>query len=94
MGADDAERVASYGEEAKNVASLKRAMYSTMEGRDPRYVATAIVALANAPAGQRPLRITVPHDEAVDAINTMLASVEIQVLDRFGFGALLPKVYA
>jgi len=54
-------------------------------------VARAILALANAPAGTRPLRTTVPADAATDAINGFTAPIQANVLEAFGLGELLPQ---
>ena len=60
-------------------------------GRDARDVADAIVRLANAPAGTRPLRTTVPAFPPADALNDAWARVQIPMLEELGFAQLLPK---
>ena len=94
-GADDADRVASYGETTQR---LVNAMYGTFgaaaEGRDPADVARAIVRLADLPAGMRPLRTTVPAEEGTDAINATSAAVQAGILEAMGLKDVLPKAAA
>ena len=91
---DDDARVASYAGLAQHAASVQAGLANAAAGRDPGDVASAIVRLANAPAGARPLRTTVPADAATDAINDATAPVQRQVIDAFGLGVLLPKTVA
>ena len=92
VGADDSARVAAYGSETAGYQAILNAGFeSSMTGRDPKDVADAIVRLANAPAGQRPLRTTVPNDDAAEGINAAVAPIQRAVIEGFGFGALLPK---
>jgi NAD(P)-dependent dehydrogenase (short-subunit alcohol dehydrogenase family) len=94
-GPDDEARVASYGEPfATYFAALNEGLGAAAADRDPADVARAIVALAEAPAGSRPLRTTVPADAATDAINGAIAPVQTELLKAFGFGGLLPKALA
>jgi NAD(P)-dependent dehydrogenase (short-subunit alcohol dehydrogenase family) len=88
---DDAARLESYGEVARYPERLNAGMAAAMAGRDPNDVALAIVRLANAPAGTRPLRTTVPTDGAAEAINASVGPIQHQVMQAFGFAELLPK---
>jgi NAD(P)-dependent dehydrogenase (short-subunit alcohol dehydrogenase family) len=88
---DDAARLESYGEVARYPERLNAGMAAAMAGRDPNDVALAIVRLANAPAGTRPLRTTVPTDGAAEAINAAVGPIQHQVMQAFGFADLLPK---
>ena len=90
-GADDAARVAAYGELAGYAEQLSIGMEESAKGRDPQEVADAIVRLANAPAGGRALRTVVPENPAVEAINATTAQIQHEVIKRFGFEKLLPK---
>jgi NAD(P)-dependent dehydrogenase (short-subunit alcohol dehydrogenase family) len=90
-GADDAERVASYGEVAAMVEQVGSGLAEAGSKRDARDVATAILAVAKAPAGSRPLRVTVPDEDPVHTINATMEPIQRAVLERFGLGALLPK---
>jgi NAD(P)-dependent dehydrogenase (short-subunit alcohol dehydrogenase family) len=89
--ADDAARVADYGAAAKYAEHMNAGMTAASAGRDPSDVAVAILKLANAPAGTRPLRTTVPEDPAAGAINAAAAPVQRQVMEAFGLGDLLRK---
>jgi NAD(P)-dependent dehydrogenase (short-subunit alcohol dehydrogenase family) len=92
VGADDSARVAAYGAAGKHVETLNAGMAAASAGKDPRDVAVAFLELANAPAGTRPLRTTVPANPAADAINASTAPVQHQVMEAFGLGDLLRKV--
>jgi NAD(P)-dependent dehydrogenase (short-subunit alcohol dehydrogenase family) len=94
FGADDASVVASYGDVAKIADQVSSGLGASAQGKDPKDVADAILRLANAPAGQRPLRTPVPHHPAAEAINAATSPVQHEVLKAFGLGALLPKVVA
>jgi NAD(P)-dependent dehydrogenase (short-subunit alcohol dehydrogenase family) len=91
VGADDAARVASYGEIAKHAEQLSEGLGKQAQERDPQDVADAILHLANAPAGQRALRTVVPGNPAVDAINAATAPIQREALKSMGFESLLPK---
>jgi NAD(P)-dependent dehydrogenase (short-subunit alcohol dehydrogenase family) len=87
VGADDAARVAAYGADAERLsAAMNERLGSLAADRDPADVARAIVALANAPAGTRPLRTTVPADENADAINAAVEPIQAELVKAFGFG--------
>jgi len=92
FGADDAERIASYGEVATIASAVSEGLGTSAQGRNPQEVADAILSVANAPAGQRPLRTIVPGNPAVEAINAATAPIQREVLIGFGLEALLPKV--
>ncbi len=92
---DDEARTASYGDLPATIGgAIQAALGGAAQGRDPADVAHAIVRLANLPAGERPLRTTVPADPATDAINAAVAPIQAGVMEAFGFGNLLPKVAA
>jgi NAD(P)-dependent dehydrogenase (short-subunit alcohol dehydrogenase family) len=94
FGADDAARVAAYGDVAKLADQLSQGLGESAKERDPQEVATAIVALANAPAGSRPLRTIVPENEAVEAMNAALAPIQRNIMVGMGMESLLSKVNA
>jgi NAD(P)-dependent dehydrogenase (short-subunit alcohol dehydrogenase family) len=79
-GADDAACIASYGESAKLAEGTAARVEAGSAGRDPNDVATAILRLANAPAGSRPLRTIVAGNPAVEAINAALAPIQAQII--------------
>jgi len=91
---DDAARSAGYGDLVPLAANVFGALTAAAAGRDSREVADAIFALAEQPAGTRPLRTTVPNDPSVAAINDAVAPIQRNVLVNFGLGDLLPKVPA
>jgi NAD(P)-dependent dehydrogenase (short-subunit alcohol dehydrogenase family) len=86
--ADDLERAAAYGDAARFGERVMSALAGAAEGRDPADVAAAIVRLAQAPSGTRPLRTSVPADPATDAINAATAPIQRAVLEGFGVGEL------
>jgi NAD(P)-dependent dehydrogenase (short-subunit alcohol dehydrogenase family) len=83
-GADDAERAASYGSLAKIAQERTAAVEASSAGRDPKDVAPAILGLANAPAGTRPLRTTVRALPIVDEINAVLAPFQARLIAGLG----------
>jgi NAD(P)-dependent dehydrogenase (short-subunit alcohol dehydrogenase family) len=91
LGADDSARVASYGDVAAMGEAVSNGLGESARGKDPQDIADAILRLANAPAGQRPLRTVVPADPAVEAINAATAPIQRELLRNFGLDALLPK---
>jgi NAD(P)-dependent dehydrogenase (short-subunit alcohol dehydrogenase family) len=80
-GADDAACIASYGEQAKLAAAQAARVEAGSVGRDPNDVARAILQLANAPAGTRPLRTLVAGNPAVEAINAALAPIQAKIIE-------------
>lgn len=92
--ADDAARIASYGEMATEVEARLISMGEQAQGRDPADVATAILRLANAPAGAREFRTVIPENPAVAAINAASAPIQHALLENLGLSAYLPKVPA
>jgi len=93
VGADDAARVAGYGDDlAKYNDVLTVGLIAASQGRDPGDVADAILHLANAPAGTRALRTTVPAGEDAAEINAAVAPIQRAALAARGLGDLLPKV--
>jgi NAD(P)-dependent dehydrogenase (short-subunit alcohol dehydrogenase family) len=92
FGADDAARVAAYGGEiAKLEAQLNEGLGQSAKERNPQEVADAILRIANAPAGERPLRTPVPANPAVDAINAATAPIQRELIKALGFESLLAK---
>ena len=94
VSADDSARIASYGENARHAEDRVAAILASSEGRDPNDVALAILRLANAPAGSRPLRTVVPDNPAVDAINAATAPIQRGLIESLGLGELLAKTPA
>lgn len=92
IGPDDQARLASYGEVANTIETIGAALGA--QARDPHEVAEAIVALATAPAGARPLRTPVPSGSPADAINAAIEPIQRATLEAFGLGAFLPKASA
>jgi len=91
VSADDTDRVASYGDLAAFSDKLVAALVKAAEGRDPGEVAELILRLANTPAGQRPLRTSVPAGGAAEAINAAVAPLQREEMIARGLAALLPK---
>jgi NAD(P)-dependent dehydrogenase (short-subunit alcohol dehydrogenase family) len=89
--ADDAQRLAGYGEVTPLAQNIFDAFAQLAAGHDSREVAEAIFALALQPAGSRPLRTIVPDDPSVAAINGAVAPIQHGLMTAFGLGALLPK---
>jgi NAD(P)-dependent dehydrogenase (short-subunit alcohol dehydrogenase family) len=93
VGADDAARVASYGDDvAKYNDVLTAGLIASSQGRDPGEVADVILRLAEAPAGTRALRTTVPADDVAAEINAAIAPIQRAAMADRGLGDLLPKV--
>ena len=91
FSADDPARVTAYGDVAKYGEKISESLGASAQERDPQEIADAILLLANAPAGERPLRTVVPANPAVDAINAAVAPIQREVMKSFGLEALLPK---
>jgi NAD(P)-dependent dehydrogenase (short-subunit alcohol dehydrogenase family) len=92
FGPDDSARVAAYSGLATLEQQLSEGLSASANERDPQEVADAIVRLANAPAGERPLRTPVPSNPAVDAINAATAPIQRDLILGLGFESLLSKV--
>lgn len=92
--ADDTARVASYGTFAKDAEDRIAGIIASSEGRDPADVAKAILQIANAPAGERKLRTSVPPQPAVEGINAAVAPIQRNVIESLGLAALLRNVPA
>jgi NAD(P)-dependent dehydrogenase (short-subunit alcohol dehydrogenase family) len=92
-GADDTARVAAYGDVATTLNDATNArLAQSSQGRDPGEVAQAILKLANAPAGTRPLRTAVPAGENPAAtINAAVEPIQRGVMVAMGLGDLLPS---
>jgi NAD(P)-dependent dehydrogenase (short-subunit alcohol dehydrogenase family) len=93
-GADDSERLATYGEVAAWATATPANIAKRAEGTDPGDVARVIYALATAPHGSRPMRTVVPGHPAVEAINRFIAPLQNGVAASLGIEALLPKTLA
>jgi NAD(P)-dependent dehydrogenase (short-subunit alcohol dehydrogenase family) len=89
--ADDAARIADYGEVAAWASATPTRIAERAQGTDPGDVARAIVALAEAPAGRRPKRTVVADNPGVDAINAAIAPIQHAAAASLGIEALLPK---
>jgi len=95
VGADDEARVASYGPDvAKYNEVLTAGLITASQGRDPGDVADVILRLADAPAGTRALRTTVPADDAAAEINAAVAPIQRAALVARGVGELVQKTPA
>jgi NAD(P)-dependent dehydrogenase (short-subunit alcohol dehydrogenase family) len=92
-GADDDERVRAYGEFAKAADERVAQVEASGAARDPHDVANAILRLAEAAPGTRPLRTVVPAQAGVDALNAAHAAVQQKALESFGLAALLPQAF-
>lgn len=91
--ADDAARAESYGEAGQRLFAGMSMFATAANGRDPGDVARAIVRIANLPGGTRPLRTTVPVDEATESINAA-APIQAGMLEAMGLNHLLRKPVA
>jgi NAD(P)-dependent dehydrogenase (short-subunit alcohol dehydrogenase family) len=90
-GADDTARTQAYGETAQRFAeTIFGALGAASQGRDPGEVAEAIYRIAALPAGRRPLRVTVPHDEFAESVNAAGASAQQRFLEALGMGNAAP----
>lgn len=87
--ADDDSCAASYGDLGERFSAALNTGRADIESRDSSEVARAIVHLANAPAGTRPLRTTVPANPAADAINGVSASIQSSVLTALSLSDLV-----
>jgi NAD(P)-dependent dehydrogenase (short-subunit alcohol dehydrogenase family) len=88
---DDVQRLTGYSEVTPLAANVGNALEKAAAGRDSREVAEAIFALAQRPAGKRPLRTPVPSNPAVAAINAAVAPLQRGFVAAFGLDVLLPK---
>jgi NAD(P)-dependent dehydrogenase (short-subunit alcohol dehydrogenase family) len=88
---DDEARAHDYDGLANYRELLNASLQRNAAGRDPGDVARAVLALANAPAGSRPLRVVVPAGGAAEEINAAIAPIQRAELVARGVGDLLPK---
>jgi NAD(P)-dependent dehydrogenase (short-subunit alcohol dehydrogenase family) len=88
---DDEARAHDYDGLANYRELLNASLQKNAAGRDPGDVARAVLALANAPAGSRPLRVVVPAGGAAEEINAAIAPIQRTELIARGVGDLLPK---
>jgi NAD(P)-dependent dehydrogenase (short-subunit alcohol dehydrogenase family) len=93
-GPDDEARVAAYGAVGNYIGNIAAGLAASAEGRTANEVAQAIIALANAPAGTRPLRTLVGGMPQVAEINEHAAPLQRSILENFGLGALLAPEHA
>ena len=89
----DQDRAAGYGPLAGALAGFHRqaaAMKASPTAPDPQEVADAIVRLVEAPAGQRPARVSVDASNGpfVPRLNEAHAQVQRELLHAMGMGAL------
>ncbi len=94
VGPDDEQRLSGYSAVTPLMANIFSALESTTEGRNSREVADAIFAIAEMPAGTRPLRTPVPGEPAITGINAAVAPIQRQVMENLGLAELLPKIAA
>lgn len=92
--ADDPQRGEGYGAVAPLAANIFGALEASAKERDAREVADAIFALAELPAGTRPLRTPVPANPAVEAINAGATPAQLGFLASMGLDVMLPKAAA
>ena len=88
---DDGARAAAYEGLSEYRDALNASLMANAQGRDSADVARAIVALANAPAGSRPLRTTLPPGGAAADINAAVGPIARAELEARGGGGLLQK---
>ena len=86
---DDPAREATYGDVAKIIGKIGAGLAAAASLRNVDEVATAILALANAPAGTRPLRTVVGGDPRIGEINALAAPLQRGILADFGLDAML-----
>ena len=89
--ADDEARATAYAGLSEYSDALSASLAKNAQGRDPGDVARAIVALANAPAGSRPLRTELPPGGAAREINAAVAPIARRELEARGAGGLVRK---
>ena len=94
VGPDDEQRLSGYSTVTPFMANIFGALTSSTQGRNSREVADAIFAIAEKPAGTRPLRTPVPGEPTITAINAAVAPIQRQAMENLGLGELLPKVPA
>ena len=87
----DAPRATAYGEigaiPGKMFESFMN-MFAADNAPKPHDVAEAIVTLIGQDKGTRPDRVVVGRPFGADAVNTAVAPVQRQIVERFGLGAL------
>ena len=88
-GPDDPQRLAAYAGVAPLGAKVLAGLIASATGRSPREVADAIFALAECPAGKRPLRTPVPNDPGIEALNEAVAPIQREFVADFDLAELL-----
>jgi NAD(P)-dependent dehydrogenase (short-subunit alcohol dehydrogenase family) len=91
---DDEARAHDYDGLANYRDLLNASLQRNAAGRDAGDVARAVLALANSPAGSRPLRVVVPPGGAAAEINAAIAPIQRAELIARGVGDLLSKSLA
>jgi len=84
--ADDTARATDY---AKTLPYLQILMDRFGNAGDPIEVAQAMLAIANTPAGKRPLRVSVPADAPSAHVNAAVAPIQNGMMETLGLGDLL-----
>ncbi len=92
VGPDDESVLAGYSEVLPHANAVFTGLSETAATRDSRDVAEAIFALAQQPAGSRPLRTPVPNDPGIEAFNNAIEPIQRGMVSAFGLDDLLPKV--
>jgi NAD(P)-dependent dehydrogenase (short-subunit alcohol dehydrogenase family) len=87
VGPDDPDRLVAYGPEVEKMTGTIAAALSA-SARNPNEVADAILALANAAAGTRPLRTPLPAGNPAAGINAAIEPLQRAVM--IARGAFLP----
>jgi NAD(P)-dependent dehydrogenase (short-subunit alcohol dehydrogenase family) len=86
---DDPARAAAYGEVTKNFEKIGAGLAAAAKLHNVDEVSGAILSLANAAAGTRPLRTVVGGDPRISEINARTAPLQRAILADFGLEALL-----
>jgi len=87
-GADDLDRLRSYGRVASTPTEILKSFSESQtsdDAPDPMLVATAISQLVDMP-GERPLRTVVGVDYGVSALNRAVEPVQRGFLEALGMG--------
>jgi NAD(P)-dependent dehydrogenase (short-subunit alcohol dehydrogenase family) len=90
-GPDDEDRAKAYAGTAHYAERIQLGLLESAQGRKASEVADAIVAVANMPAGRRPLRVPVPEEGPATGINSAVAPIQAETLRSFGLEALLSR---
>ena len=88
VGPDDESRLAGYGEVLPHAKAIFDGLAAAAATRESSDVAEAIFALAQRPAGTRPLRTPVPNDPGIAAFNDAVAPLQREMIQSFGLEAV------